>query len=291
MPDDFLTTFYSTAFAKGNPLAPLSLLFLFLARFLPIIALSPFLGARVMPHPVKIIFALCMFVIFLPHLLAVSTRPVGFNLELVVLSMKEFFVGLMIGYMMSVPFQIVQNVGMIIDHQRGGASLMVNDPTIQNQSSPLGTLFNMVLIWMFFAINGPFLFFDSIMQSYTLIPPDKFFNSKFFLQGTPFWTMQVTLFQKIMSLSIQLAAPALLAILMTDVFLGIANRLAPQVQITFLGMPLKSLLALLVVCVGWKLFNTELVKQLHMWLNVVNSMIQMFSTGEVPIIAPTTPSG
>jgi type III secretion protein T len=79
-----------------------------------------------------------------------------------------------------------------------------------------------------------------------------------------------------MILSIQLATPALLAILMTDVFLGIANRLAPQVQITFLGMPLKSLLALAVVCLGWKLFTEELQKQVYQWITIVKNMITLF---------------
>lgn len=49
----------------------------------------------------------------------------------------------------------------------------------------------------------------------------------------------------------KLAAPAIIAILMAEMFLGIANRLAPQVQIAFLGMPLKSFLGLLLLFVGW----------------------------------------
>jgi type III secretory pathway component EscT len=88
--------------------------------------------------------------------------------------------------------------------------------------------------------------------------------------------MMMQLFQRVMVVSIQLATPALLAILMTDVFLGIANRLAPQVQITFLGMPLKSLLALVIVCLGWKLLDQEMVNQSRLWLSSVNDMVGMF---------------
>ena len=90
------------------------------------------------------------------------------------------FVGLVIGFIMSMPFVIVQNAGIIIDHQRGGASLMVNDPTVQNQSSPLGTLFNMVLIFIFYTLDGPFLFLNAIITSYDVIPPDRMLNTIFF---------------------------------------------------------------------------------------------------------------
>lgn len=275
MGDDYALVFLNSALAKGNALGPITLLLLFLARFLPIIALSPFFGARVLPHPVKVTFAISMFVIFLPHLLLVTKTPLGFSPFTVLLLFKEMLIGFLIGFLISLPFSIVQSVGIIIDHQRGGASLMVNDPTIQNQSSPLGTLFNYVLIYMFFVIDGPFLFIDAILTSYDAIPPDQFINASFFAKNSSFWQMQIQLLNKMMIVVMQLSAPALLAILMTDVFLGIANRLAPQVQITFLGMPLKSLLGLTVVCIGWKLYNKEVVHQCYLWLAQINEMIGM----------------
>lgn len=279
MTDSYVTLFLESAFAKADYLAVLGLFFLFLARMLPIIALSPFFGARVLPNPVKVALAITLFVIFLPTLLLSVTHATVFNVELVLLVVKELFVGFSIGFLVSIPFIIVQASGIIIDHQRGGASLMVNDPTIQNQSSPLGTLFNMVLIVIFYVIDGPFLFLDAIQRSYELIPPDKFLNPIFFTKSSPFWVNQIKLFNEVMRLAIQLAAPALIAILMTDVFLGIANRLAPQVQITFLGMPLKSLLGLMVICFGWQLMTSEFARQLRHWLDVITEAINMFQYG------------
>lgn len=276
----YLNIFVNSAFNAQEPLAMLTLVFLFLARFLPIVALSPFFGARVLPHPVKMTFALSIFVVFLPQLLTVTKTPVGFNPYALVLITKELFIGLILGFIISMPFSIAQNVGMIIDHQRGGASLMVNDPTIQNQSSPLGTLFNMVLIFLFFVIDGPFIFLNAIIMSYDIVPPDQFINAHFFDKSSTFWEMMIQIFNKVMVLSMQLASPALLAILMTDMFLGIANRLAPQVQITFLGMPLKSLLALVVICFGWKLFAEEMVRQVYMWLDTINTTLKMMLSAD-----------
>jgi len=192
---------------------------------------------------------------------------------------KEVFIGFVLGFIIGVPFMIVQNAGIIIDHQRGGASLMVNDPTIQNQSSPLGTLFNFVLICIFYVLDGPFLFIDAIVTSYEIVPPDKFFNPNFFSKDSTFWSVQMMeLLNKMMVITIRLASPALLTILMTDVFLGIANRLAPQVQITFLGMPLKSLLALAVVFLGWELFTDELGHEIYYWLSYINNTLKIFKT-------------
>lgn len=276
MTDNYIKMFMDKSFLSEDPGSIFVLLFLFMARILPIIALSPFLGARVLPHPVKVTFALSLFAVFLPFLLEVTTTKLSFDLNSLVFFAKEMFIGFSIGFLMSMPFIIVQAAGMFIDHQRGGASLMVNDPTIQNQSSPIGTLFNMVLIYLFFVIDGPFYFIDSVVLSYEILPPDKLIPDAFFNKNSDFWKVQFELLQTTTRIATQLAAPALIAILMTDVFLGIANRLAPQVQITFLGMPLKSLLALTVLCIGWNLLANQMIIESKSWLYLINNILPSF---------------
>lgn len=276
MTDNYWMMYLNSALASQEPTAAFTLFFLFLARILPIIAQSPFFGSRILPHPVKLAFAMSLFAIFVPHLLVVTTTPLLFNPLSLMLFAKEMFVGYLLGFLISIPFIVVQTAGMLIDHQRGGASLMVNDPTIQNQSSPLGTLFNMVLIYIFYMIDGPFLFIEIIVQSYEIIPPDQFINPFFFERTSAFWDTAVKLLNTVMLLSIQLASPALIAILMTDVFLGIANRLATQVQITFLGLPLKSLLALTVLCIGWNVLANQMAIESYSWLNTIRRILVMF---------------
>lgn len=279
--DTYFQIFLGSVFAKGEGTSFFLLFFLFLARMLPIIGLSIFFGARVLPHPTKVFLAVCLFVIFLPQLLLTITRPLNYDFNFLLYFFKEMFVGFFMGYLMNIPFLFIQTAGVIVDHQRGGASLMVNDPTIQNQSSPLGTLFNTVAIYIFYMIDGPFLFLDGILTSYTLIPPDRALNPMFFVESAPFWKSIIALFNEVMTLAIQLSAPALLAMLMTDMFLGIANRLAPQVQITFLGMPLKSLFGLAVITFGWQLLTGEFAHQLYRWVNIVSDSVKMFQMGVV----------
>jgi type III secretion protein T len=277
MTGDYVSLYMNTAFAQDDLIPFLSLMFLFMGRILPIIALVPFFGGKVLPRPVKVSFAFSLFAIFLPQLITVTKTPMNFNLLLVIFLVKEIFIGLLLGFFLSIPFIIVQSAGIFIDHQRGGASLMVNDPTIQNQSSPLGTMFNLVLIYLFFMIDGPFIVLDIVSQSYQIIPPDKMLTNAFFGENSQVFAKLIGILGNVVILSTQLAAPALIMILMTDFFLGIANRLAPQVQITFLGMPLKSLLALTIVFFGWKLFNEEIINQGYKSLNAMFTLIKQFA--------------
>lgn len=275
---DYLTLVAESAYISNGYTPLLSLFFLAVSRLFPIVLLAPFFGAKLLPHPVKVTLASSLFVIFLP-LLIESTGPVDFNLWLGLLMIKEMFIGIIIGFFVAVPFWIIQSSGMLIDHQRGGASLSVNDPAMQGQSSPLGLLFNQVLIYIFFVIGGPFMFIDSIVLSYELIPPDQLLNEGFFNSESPFWQTQIHIYNKMMKLIVQLASPGLITILMNDVFLGIVNRLAPQIQITFLGMPLKSLLALGVVWYGWKALTNQMVIESHNYLAFLKQVILALAAG------------
>ena len=276
MGDSYVDLYTNLAFSEGDPVAFLSLLLLFLARMLPILALAPFFGAKVLPHSVKVALALCIFIIFLPQLAAATPPGLTLDFNLLLIFFKELVIGFLMGYFVSIPFTIVQNTGALIDHQRGASSLMVSDPSTQTQTSPLGTLYNLLLINLFYMVNGPFTFIEMISTSYTVLSPTQFLNSAFFTDNEGFLNEIIHLMGQVMILSTQLASPALIMILMTDFFLGIANRLAPQVQITFLGMPLKSLLALPIVYFGWQLFTEQMVKESFQWMDYLSSLIRLF---------------
>lgn len=277
MSGDYVSLYLNSAYAQNDFLPFLSLMFLFLGRMLPIIALVPFFGGKLLPRPVKVTFALSLFVILMPQLMTETKTQLNLNLTLVFFFLKEILVGVLIGFFLSIPFAIVQSAGILIDNQRGGSSLMVNDPTLQNQSSPLGTIFNYILIYLFFMIDGPYIVIDIISQSYTILPPDRVYNPEIFSSTSQIMQYTTKIVGTVMILSTQLAAPALIMILMTDFFLGIANRLAPQVQITFLGMPLKSLLALMVVFFGWVLFIPEMLKMGQSSLSYIAQLIHQFT--------------
>lgn len=250
----------------GSVQSVLSICFLTVARMAPVIGLSPFFGARILPNPVKIGMLVCFLAIILPKMIFSVTTPLQFNFTLLALLFREILIGAIFGFFLGLPFLIVSSTGVYVDHQRGGASLMTNDPTIQNQTSPLGTLYNMTLIVVFWGLGGPFHVLDFLYDSYDLIPPDRWIAPLFLAEHSLLHDRIILVLYTFAALSIQLAMPALLAVLMTDTFLGIANRLAPHVQITFLGMGLKSWFALLIVCLGFFPFVSQLGKQINFWL-------------------------
>jgi type III secretory pathway component EscT len=279
MEQHFLQIFLDSPYATGSPASFLLLFFIGLCRIFPILAITPFFGAKVLPHPVKAALGIAFFFLMLPHILVSSHQVLEVNLQLFTYGIKEILIGTVIGLISTVPFFIAQTAGVFIDHQRGGTSLMVNDPIIQNQDSPIGIMWNYILIVIFYAIDGPFIYISIMMESYSALPIDGFFSPLFFSESSPFWQQVAGTVGAVVRIGIKIAAPALLTILMTDVFLGIANRLAPQVMITFLGMPLKSLFGLGIITLGWFFLAHRLEVELLDWLATLRKLILTIGYG------------
>lgn len=252
----------------------LGLFLLTMMRIIPIITLAPFFGARNLPASIKLMFSIAIGAILVPKVLMTAETPVDFNWDFIIYSIKELLIGFILGFLISIPFMIAQSSGTLIDHIRGASALQITDPTTQTQTGSIGILYNYVLIVVFFFIDGPFLFLQGIAHSFQIIPADGFLHPAFFSLKLPLGKLIIIIINHVMSLAIQLAAPSLVGILMTEMFLGIANRLSPQVQIVFLGIPLKSWVGIFFLMIAWYFILQQLGKESGEWLKVMDRTLE-----------------
>jgi type III secretion protein T len=256
-----------------SPDSILTVFFLGLMRMGPIVAIVPFLGSK-LPGGVKMGLLISVTAIALPQIFSTLTLPAPiFDEAFSFLALKELFIGMVIAILASLPFYVAQSSGVLIDFLRGSSALMVTDPVIQAQTSPIGLLYNYVFIVFFYQLGGPFIFLDAIFRSYTVIAANQWIPSTFFMAGSPVWQSIFGLLTQFTSLAIQFAAPSLVAILMAEMFLGIANRLAPQVQIAFLGMALKSLLGIAILWAGWFFILQQIGTYSLSWMHAIDRLV------------------
>lgn len=251
----------------------LSVFFLTLGRVLPIVSLAPFLGSSNVKGPMRMGFAIALVAVFFPQNLFQVQENIPFNVRFIGYFLKEGAIGFILGFFATVPFVIAQMAGSLVDFQRGASSLQVSDPTTQTQTGPIGLLANFVLIALFFSFDGPFLYLNGVADSYRLIPIDSFISVASINAQNSFWKQVFGLSGMMMNIATQLAAPALIGILLTDLFLGIANRLAPQVQIVFLGIALKSWVGIALLTAAWGLMLQVMSKESVRWFETLNWLI------------------
>jgi type III secretory pathway component EscT len=240
--------------------------------------MAPFLGAKNVPGAIRMMFSIALVALFLPQNLLVTQQNMFFSHTFIWLFLKELLIGFLLGLFSVIPFWIAQTAGSLIDHQRGASSLQVTDPTTQTQTGAIGLLLNQLTILLFFYMNGPFIFLNALASAYQLIPVNGLINPLFFQLQTPFWQQSIKLLQHIMNFSVQLAAPALIGVLLTDLFLGIANRLAPQVQIVFLGIALKSWVGIALMTAAWGMMLQVISQESTGWMGLIQNLVDQVGT-------------
>jgi flagellar biosynthetic protein FliR len=224
-----------------NPQAFLVLFGLCFARFVSFVSIVPFFGGTVVPSQVKIALATALVIITYPSLIAElppDGSPIGFGAAgFIGLIAKEAFVGFTLGFVVSLVFEAVQVAGRLADFQRGSTMSELFAPQLQERVSELGQ-FNIQLAIAIFLITGAHLaFIRTLVTSYEFIPALKFPTIEpGFIPAAEFVTLMTG---SVLALGLQLAIPIVVTLLLADLFFGLINRAAPQVNVFFLSMPVK----------------------------------------------------
>ena len=210
------------------------------ARLMPLFLVVPFLNKSMVLRVIAFGFAAGIGLLIAP-VLPYQQVPTGLSLMLLVL--KEAVLGLVLGYLVAIPFWIFEAVGFIVDNQRGASMSATLNPMTGHDSSPLGLMFGFAFITYFLATGGLELMLGMIYDSYRLWPPLSFW---------PDWSVEAaTLLMKqlnrLVLTGLLFAAPVLLAMFMAELGLALVSRFAPQLQVFFLAMPIKSALGLFVL--------------------------------------------
>lgn len=203
---------------------------------------APFFGSVLIPRRVKLYFALVLTVGIVPGL-AVPVVP-DTTWELAAGIAGELLFGLAIGTALSFVFVAVHWAGEIIGQQIGFGMGAVFDPTMGQSGSVIGDLYFMFAMVIFLIIRGHIAFLRGVMETFEALPLLSATMTHGLLE------LVVGLLQGAMALAIQLAAPALLTMLLVDVVLGFLSKTIPQINVMTAGLSMRSVIGLLVLIAG-----------------------------------------
>jgi type III secretion protein SpaR/YscT/HrcT len=160
---------------------------------------------------------------------------------------KEAALGFAIGYLLAIPFWAFEAIGFFIDNQRGASIGATLNPLTGNDSSPLGMLFNQAFMVFVFASGGFLLMLGALYQSFMLWPVLQWqpaLHAGATGVAADAWLGQL---DTLVRTALLLSAPAIIAMFLAELGLALVSRFAPQLQVFFLAMPIKSALALFVL--------------------------------------------
>ncbi len=266
--------------AGESPQTFLVLVGLAFARIIAFVAFVPFFGGTIVSSRVKVATALSLVVIAYPALLSeipTDGTPLPFGtLGFLMLMLKEFFVGFTFAYVSSSVFEGIQMAGRFIDVQRGSSMSEVMAPQIQEKVSEIGQFQFQLALIIFFMLGLHRAFIRALIESFTIIPATKF------PEMTGGWTPAAELITQTtfhaLYIGVQLSMPIVLALLMTDMFFGIVNKVAPQINVFFLSMPVKMGLGIFLLLLMLPALQEQIAFYLVESLETLQFMIRFFGT-------------
>ena len=231
-------------------------------RILAMFALLPIFNKQIVPGLLRFSIAAAIGALAAPMLMPAVSASDFSGAQILLIIAKEAFIGLVMGYLIAIPFWGFEAVGFFIDNQRGASIAATLNPLTGNDSSPMGLLFNQAFIVFFFISGGFVLMLGLLYDSFRLW--DVF---TWYPQLRP-ETMPLMLEQlnRLVKIAVLLGSPAIVAMFLAEVGLALVSRFVPQLQVFFLAMPIKSALALLVLVLYMSTlfeYGGEYVRQLQ----------------------------
>jgi flagellar biosynthetic protein FliR len=214
----------------------IELFMLVFVRLVTMLLVIPIFSQRSLPTQYRAALAFFLAILISPILLP-SFKPLEVTnvLQFGWLVIKEVMIGLSIGYMTLSLFAGVGFAGNIVDMQMGFSMLSLPNPI--NPGSMLtasGMMQTLILSIVFLALNGHYFLFLAIEKSFHIVPPGQVV-----FPAETVATMAVETLIRIYEVAIRIAAPVLIVLLVTSITLGIVAKTMPQMNIFFVGMPLK----------------------------------------------------
>ncbi len=162
-----------------------------------------------------------------------------------IIALKEAIIGFLIGYFASIPFWIAENVGNFIDNQRGATMGEVYSPLSGAQVSTTGIFFTQIVSTLFFVSGAVLLMLAALYKSYEIWP--VFSEGILFASDTP--VKALGSLDGMLKATVVISAPVIIVMFLATLGLGLVNRTAPQLNVFFLSMPVKSALGVAMLIV------------------------------------------
>jgi flagellar biosynthetic protein FliR len=201
---------------------------------------APLFSSKMVPVRARGVAAVALAVGLSPIALKDGKVPTD-ALALAGLIGKEALVGFAFAFTIAVLFAAVSVAGSFLDTLIGFSFGGLVDPVNGNQSSVLSQLYTMVGVMVFIAIGGDTWMIQGLAKTYDLVGLTQMPSI-----GTLVGGAQHT-FATIFVSAVQLAAPVLIALIITDAGFGVVSRVMPQLNVFAVGFPAKILVGFLIV--------------------------------------------
>ncbi|MBW3657194.1 MAG: flagellar biosynthetic protein FliR [Actinobacteria bacterium] len=168
-------------------------------------------------------------------------------------------IGLVLGFLTGVVLHLFAVAGDVLDVTSGLSVAAVFDPLTGDRAAVLGRMLPLTAVTIFLAVGGLGALVQGLAASVAVIPLDGAIRLDVGLID-----VAIGVTGRLLVAGVELALPAVAALFLSEVVLGLASRFAPQANVLMLGLPLKIIVLLTTVPLVLLLFPEAMAGMMEM---------------------------
>jgi len=241
-------------------------------RTVSMFATAPLYANQAIPGQLKI-WAAGFFAFAIFPLVGAMTPSVSLDLgSLVLLAIQEAIIGSAIGFSLGIIFHGVVYAGDIFGVVMGFSISSVIDRQYGFDVPAIGQFEYIIAVFIFLILDGHLFLIQALKMSYVAVP----------VSGLKIGGEAVNTFVRMTGMvfltAIKVGAPVIVSLFLTDVLMGIISRMVPQLNVFFVGMPLKAGIGIFTIIASLPFFVFVFGKLLGVFEQNVVEMIRLLGT-------------
>lgn len=197
--------------------------------------IAPIYAASSFPVRIRVVLAVLVTASLYPVLEPVKdVDPV--SLQGFSILAQQVIIGAAMGFFVQMAFQLLVIAGEAIAMTMGLGFARMMDPQNGVQVPVVAQYFIIIATLLFLSMNGHLLLLQMIIKSFDILPVSNIGMSRDGIWQVVSWGSQMFVG------AIMVALPAVTALLMVNIAMGVITRAAPQLNIFAVGFPLMLLL-------------------------------------------------
>ncbi|MBP6421453.1 MAG: flagellar biosynthetic protein FliR, partial [Propionivibrio sp.] len=195
-----------------------------LARVLALLVAAPPFNNPALTTRVRLLLGVAITVAMTPTLPQIPVAEPASGIGLLILA-QQIVIGFAMGFSVRLVFSAVDMAGMMISNQMGLGFATAYDPQSASQTPVISEFLGVLALLIFMAINGHLMVIATLGKSFSALPIGAG------AAASSTWLNIANAGGIIFSSGVLLALPLVVAMLITNIALGILVRVAPQLNL------------------------------------------------------------
>lgn len=189
---------------------------------------APILSTGMVPVKIRLLLVVAISVAVFPGLTPGDDID-PLSLDMILLIIQQIIIGAALGFTMQIIFAAVVNGGQIIGMQMGLGFAQMMDPQTGINVPVVSQFYNIIAVLLFLSLNGHLVLIQIIGESFVMLPVDG--------GGMPLAGIEAMVFFSswIFTGALIMVMPAVVALLMINMVMGVMTRATPQMNIFAVG--------------------------------------------------------